>query len=133
MSMRKELAEYLQTVIDATPGLEKVRVVPSVRNVGTISQPLLIVKTDAYERLAAAPFTKRQGNFTLTLVSKHQDIDEAEDELDALLEVLLPALLTASLGWTDATQVGYGESNLAYDIRVTSILTPVPPAEPEGD
>ena len=123
MSARTVLAEYLQAVIDGNPELESIKLVPSVRDVGTLSKPTLIIKTDSYSKIPVAP-RSRQGNFTLTLVSPHQNIDAAEDELDELLESLLPALFTSGLLWEDATQVGYGDSNLAYDIRITSILTP---------
>lgn len=122
MSVRTEVIAYLTTVLAATTGLESVKLVPSVRDVGTLSKPTLIVKTDSFVKIDVAP-RSRQGNFTLTLVSPHVDIDEAEDELDELLELLIPALLTAGILWTDATQVGYGDTYLAYDIRISSILT----------
>jgi hypothetical protein len=93
-----------------------------VRDLGELSQPTLIVKTDSYEKLAAAPIRKRLGNFTITLVSNHDDIDRAETQLDDLLEALLPALFTAGLSWQEATQVEYS-GNLAFDIRITSIVT----------
>ena len=130
MSMRRALAAYLEQVRDATPGLERVKVVESVRALGTLSQTTLIVKTDSYTPEPVAPLSKRRGNFTLTLVSRHQDIDDAEDDLDDTLEVLLPALLTHAVIWTEATQVGFGDSNLAYDIKVTSVLIPDAP-DPE--
>jgi hypothetical protein len=122
MSLRTELCDYLETVCANTAGLEKVRVVRVVRDLGELSQPTLIVKTDSYEKLAAAPIRKRLGNFTITLVSNHDDIDRAETQLDDLLEALLPALFTAGLSWQEATQVEYS-GNLAFDIRITSIVT----------
>lgn len=123
VSIRSATVAYLTALVAATPGLQKVRVVPSPRDIGEISTPVLIVKVESLEKIPAAP-KKLQANFIATLVSAHRDIDRAEDELDDLVELIAPALLTAGLVWQDATQVGYGDSNLAYDIRFTSILTP---------
>lgn len=123
MSIRTELCDYLEAVLAATTGLQDVKLVRSVRELGQIASATLVVKTDQFTPLAAAPTTKRQGTFTATLISPHQDIDRAEDDLDDRLELLLPALFTSGLIYTEATQVGYGESNLAYDIRIQSILT----------
>jgi hypothetical protein len=123
MSIRTDLCDYLAGILAATTGLTDIKLVRSVRELGEIAGPVLIVKTDSFEKLAAAPLQKRQGNFTATLISPHQDIDRAEDDLDDRLEILLPTLLTHAVLWVDATQVGYGERNLAYDIRLTSILT----------
>lgn len=121
MSVRTDLVERLRLIVAATPGLERVRVVPSVREVGELSAPVLIVKTNALTKLPASPRSHFNGNFTLTLVSEHKDIDRAEDDLEALLEVLLPTLFTYSMSWESADQVGYGGSNLAYDITANSI------------
>lgn len=126
MSIRSDLAAYLATVIAGNPELDAIKLVPSVRDVGALSKPTLIIKTDSFEKIAVAP-RSRQGNFTLTLVSPHANIDSAEDQLDELLEPLLPALFTAGILWTEATQVAYGEPErtyLAYDIRISSILSP---------
>ena len=121
MSLRTDLAAYLQDVCQATTGLEDVRVVASVRDVGALSKPLLVVKTNALEKLPQAPRSQYVGSFTLTLVSPHQDIDAAEDDLEARLELLLPALFTFGLNWESATQAAFTESLLCYDIAVTSI------------
>lgn len=122
MSMRKDLAAYLEQLVAEIEPLKDIKVVDSTRALGEITRTTLVVKTDRYEKLPEAP-QKRQGRFILTLISKHQDIDRAEDDLDDRLEVLLPALTTSGLIWTSAAQVGYGDSNLAYDITITSILT----------
>lgn len=123
MSIRTALGDYLDGVLAGTPGLDDIKLVRSVRELGTISVPTLVLKTDTFSPIVAAP-RKSQGTFTATLISPHQNIDRAEDDLDERLELLFPALLGAGLAWVDATQVGYGDSNLAYDIRITSILTP---------
>lgn len=123
MSLRSDLADYLSTVTVGTEGLEDVKVVRSVRALGEINRPTLVLKTDSYEKLPAAPLLKRLGHFTATLISPRRDIDEAEDQLDELLELFLPALFTFGLSWDSATQVGYGDSLLAFDITIRTILT----------
>jgi hypothetical protein len=121
MSLRTDLVAYLQEICTATTGLEDVRVEASVRDVGALSKPLLVVKTNALEKLPQAPRSQYVGTFTLTLVSPHQDIDAAEDDLEARLELLLPTLFTYGLNWESATQAAFTESLLCYDIAVTSI------------
>lgn len=122
MSLRSDLADYLATVVAGTEGMEDVRVVRSVRALGEINRPTIILKTDSYEKLPEAPLKKRVGLFTATLVSSHQDIDKAEDQLDDLLELFLPALFTFGLSWQSATQVAYDETRLAFDIIIRTIL-----------
>lgn len=131
MSMKSVLVEYLADVVLAEPALADIRVVGSVRELGELGKrPVLVVKTNGFEKLPAAPQTKRMGHFTATLVSPHRDIDRGEDDLDARLEVLLPLLLTAGLNWTEATQTVWGKdaegnpAHLCYDITLDSILTP---------
>lgn len=121
MSLRTDLAAYLTELLAVTPGLDDVKVVPSVRPLGELDQPVLIVKTDTYQKTPAAPLSNLTGGFTLTLISPHRDIDRAEDDLEDRLTLLAPLLFTAGISWQDATQVGYGDTYLGFDIRVTSI------------
>lgn len=122
MSARTALIEYLTTLVAATPELEDVRVIPTIRYVGEISKPILIVKTNSFSKIAAAPRAGLLGSFTLTLVSPHQDLERAEDDLEARLEVLLPALFTWGLLWESADQAQYDENRICYDITTTSVL-----------
>lgn len=122
MSLRADLVEYLTTILPTIEGLEKVRVIGSVRNVGEgTNTPMLIVKTNGLRKLPQAPRTHMTGEFSLTLVSPHVDIDAAEDQLDGLLELLLPALFTWGMSWESADQVDWDESRIAYDITINSI------------
>ena len=121
MSTRDTLIQYLETVLPATEGLEGIKLVKSIRANDVLSQPILVVKTVSFVKLAEAPIGNMMGEFLLTLVSPHNDIERAEDELDDLLEVLLPALFNSHLVWTSATQVSL-EGRLAYDIAVSNIL-----------
>jgi hypothetical protein len=122
MSARLELVEYLKALMLGTEGLEDVRVIPSVRAVDSLSKPVLIVKTNTYERVPEQPRLIR-GNFTLTLVSPHVNIDRAEADLEDMLELLLPALYTAQLLFGEATQVGYDDTHIGYDITLMSLLS----------
>jgi len=122
MSARTALVEYLTTLVASKPELEDIRVIPTIRYVGEISTPILIVKTNSLSKIAAAPRSGLLGSFTLTLVSPHQDIDRAEDDLEARLEVLLPSLFTWGLLWETADQAQYDENRICYDIQTTSVL-----------
>jgi hypothetical protein len=123
MSSRDSLIEALEPILSGTAGLESVRLVKSVRNIGALSQPNLIVKTDSFEINSAAPRSSAVGQFTLVLVSPHSDLDKAEDQLDDLLAILLPTLLTHSMSWSKADQTQFDDSHLSYDIAVTALLT----------
>lgn len=121
MSLRTDLVQYLTETLAATDGLDDIKVVGSVRQIGQLDGPVLIVKTDTYAKVAAAPIRNLGAEFTLVLVSPHQDLDRAEDDLEARLELLVPFLFNHGMSWQDATQTAYGEQNLAFDIRITSI------------
>lgn len=122
MSLRTDLIEYLAVLIADEPGLEQIHLVGSARSVDAPSRPNLIVKTNGFRKLPQAPQRNLTGEFLLTLVSKHTDVDLAENELEGLLEVLLPKLFTWGLSWETADQVGWQDSLIAYDITVNSIF-----------
>lgn len=124
MSIRTDLVERLKLICSTTEGLESIRVIESVRNVGEgTNTPMLIVKTNGLRKLPQAPRASLTGEFGLTLVSPHVDIDKAEDQLEAILEVLLPTLFTFSMSWESADQVAWDDARIAYDITITSIYT----------
>ena len=122
MSTRDSLITYLTTLLGATEGLEDVRLVKSVRATDVLSKPVLIVKTVSFQKLPAAPIGNMLGEFLLTLVSPHDDVELAEDQLDDLLEIILPTLFNNHLVWTSAAQVSYDAKHIAYDIAVSNIL-----------
>lgn len=124
MSNRDELIDYLKLQISTVPALDDIQVVKSVRSVDALNKVTLVVKTQQYEKLPQAPKSAiLNGTFLLTLVSPLVDLDKAEDQLDDILEALLPLLFRATLNWTQASQVGFGDQYLAYDITLTSILS----------
>jgi hypothetical protein len=122
MSARTALIEYLTTLVASEPALEDIRIIKSVRFVGEISTPILIVKTNSLSKIPAAPRSGFLGDFTLTLVSPHKDLDRAEDDLEGRLEVLLPSLFTWGLLWESADQAQYDADRICYDIHTTSVL-----------
>lgn len=123
MSMRDALIAHLEATLAATPGLEDVKVVKSARGVDRLNKPTLQVVTRGYDKLPAAPLKKRSGRFLATLISPLTTLDDAETQLDDLLDLLLPALLTSGLSWQTADLTDWSDQLLAYDIEITSILT----------
>ena len=123
MSLRSDLIAYLEALLPTVVGLEDVRIIPTVRAVDEIKSPILIVKTNTREPLPQAPRRSVLGDFTLTIVSPHTDIERAEDDLEARLELLEPSLTTWGMIWKSSTQVQYDEQRIAYDISITSIFT----------
>lgn len=123
MSTRASLIAQLQPILTTTPGLDKIKLIESVRATDQLStRPILIVKTDSLEKIPEAPRSVL-GNFTLVLVSPRVNVDKAEEELDDLLEILLPALRSQFIMWQRATQTSYDDQHIAYDITVTNILS----------
>lgn len=122
MSSRASLIAQLEPILE-TEGLEDIKLIRSVRATDQLGrQPILIVKTDSLEKIPEAPRSVL-GNSTLILVSPHVDVDKAEDQLDDLLEILLPALISKYIMWQRATQTKYDDQHIAYDITVTNILS----------
>jgi hypothetical protein len=122
MSARTALIEYLEVLVAGVPALEDIRIIKSIRFVGEIATPILVVKTNSLAKIPAAPRAGFLGSFTLTLVSPHKDLDKAEDDLEGRLEVLLPSLFTWGLLWESADQAQYDEDRICYDIHTTSVL-----------
>ena len=123
MSQRDVLIEYLELVLAGTPGLEDVQVVRSGRATDRLNKPTIQVKTRGYDKLPQAPIKKRTGRFLASLISPLTDLDEAETQLDNLLELLLPALFKSGLMWQTADLTAWSDSQLAYDIELQTILS----------
>lgn len=123
MSTRHSIIARLHDLIAATPALADVRIIPTIRATDRLSKPSLIVRTNTIEKLLEAPIKQVMGTFTLVLVSPHTDLEKAEDQLDDLLDALLPALFDSKIKWTLATQTQYDDEHLAYDITIQTILS----------
>lgn len=123
MSTRQSLIDYLAPKLEAVEGLERVKFVPTIRATDALSsQPILILKTNAIVPLPSAP-RHYAGEFTLVLVSNLTDPEAAEDQLDGLLELLMPALFDNAVMWTRAEQTAYDDTHLSYDITLNTILS----------
>jgi hypothetical protein len=122
-SSRDSLIAALEVILADVAGLEDVRLVKSSRDLGVLSKPTIIVARGTYEVNAAAPRSSAIGQFTLVLVSPHTDVDKSEEQLDDLLEILLPALLTATTSWSSAEPTVFDDTHDSYDIAVTALLS----------
>jgi hypothetical protein len=122
MSARTALIEYLESVVASDVTLQDIRVVPTVRDVGELSKPVLIIKTNSLSKIPQAPRAGFLGNFTATLVSPFKDLERAEDDLEDRLEVLLPLLFSWGLVWSSADQARFDEDRICYDIHIQSVL-----------
>jgi hypothetical protein len=122
-SSRDSLIAALEVILADVAGLEDVRLVKSSRDLGVLSKPTIIVARGTYEVNAAAPRLSAIGQFTLALVSPHTDVDKSEEQLDDLLELLLPALLTSTTSWTSAEPTVFDDTHNSYDIAVTALLS----------
>lgn len=123
MSARTVVLDTLETIIANVPELADVRLVRAPREVGELgSTPIIVVKTGEYARTPEAPLRNVTWSGTATLVSPHRDVDKAEDDLEARLEVITPRLTTAALKWLNAELVNYDDQHLALDIHLTAIF-----------
>lgn len=121
MSARKQLAAALKTALPKTILVHDVEEMPDA-----LSKPTLVVRFHAY-----TPAPNAQGSmfaeFVVTLASQHKDRSRAEDHLDDLLAMVLPALRgMPAATWSSARKALMG-SYLAFDIDV-SLPVDVDPA-----
>lgn len=121
MSIRADVAQLIRTALAGGP-LADIKIVTSEREIGRIDRAAVLVKQQSIARLPAAPLSHRNVGLIATVISAHQDLDRAEDDLDVIVPDILDALDNqATLTWRGATKVGWGESNLAYDITLEVI------------
>jgi hypothetical protein len=123
MTARADVIAAFETIVADDPGLAEIDIIRSARNVGEPGKRVrLIFKTDRYAPTAAAPRRNVTWTGTATLVSPHRDQDKAEDQLETLLDTLIPYLSGSLWMWESADLVGYGEQLLALDIRLSAIF-----------
>lgn len=121
MSIRTDVAQLIREALADGP-LADIKIVTSERDIGKIGRAAIIVKQQSIGRLPAAPLSHRNVGVIVTVISAHQDLDRAEDDLDVIVPDVLNALDNqAILTWSGAAKVGWGESNLAYDITLEVI------------
>lgn len=122
MSARSIVIDTLETIKALEPALADVQISAAARDIGELDRPYLIVRTGEYAPTPQAPMRNITWSGTVTLVSPHRDQIKAEDQLEALLEVLGPHLLNYQMLWSSAPLTNYDEQHIALDINVTSIF-----------
>jgi hypothetical protein len=114
MSVRKEVEALLKDAWKNDPVLSAFRVIATERALDDIKEPTALLRIDSVTRLPEAPLSQRTVNIRLTLISPHQDVDLAADELDEAVDAALD-YLDKSFSHDEATTVNYG-NRLAFDI-----------------
>lgn len=90
----------------------------------TISKTTVILKHSRIEKLDAAPIGHLRHTVTLTVADPRTDVDAAEDGLDAAVTELITALdAHNNISWSTAEKVLLTDSNLAWDITLTTITS----------
>jgi len=122
MSVRKEYEQVLKTDWAAIPALAGVRVIATERGLDTLSQPTFLIRARSIGKTPEAPNSHRNVGFLGTLISPHQDLDRAQDQLDELVEAILDYFDPRALH-DDAVSVGYDDTHMAYDIPLTILAS----------
>lgn len=122
MSVRHEVAALLEADWANIPTLASLRVIATERRLDEISTSTALIRSRTIGRAPAAPNSHRHVGLLLTLVSKHTDLDRAQDELDELVEAALDYLDT-HCQHEDATTAGWNDNRLAYDIPLTILAS----------
>ncbi|WP_336625583.1 MULTISPECIES: hypothetical protein [unclassified Microbacterium] len=122
MSIRADLATTLRNAWRTHPVLKSLRVVSTERNVGTITEPTLLIRQKSIGKAPAAPNSHWAVGMLLTVITRHTDPEKGAAELDTLVPAVL-AYLDRTFMHEDADAVAYGTERLAYDIP-TTVLAP---------
>lgn len=116
MSVRDDVADLAVAALAAAD--IEVNVVRSLRDPGILQIPILVIDQQTVGRFAPAPLEHSTVGMILHLVSRHVDMDDAEDELDELLPLVLDAFdQQGQIAWVTATKVPYAGKYTAYDIE----------------
>lgn len=117
MSVRKQVAAKFAADWKTIPALAGLRVVATEADLGAIHVDTALIRQKSIGRAPAAPQGAQTVRLLLTLVSAHEDLDRAADDLDGYVEAALDYLPKAFLHG-DADAVAYSD-RLAYDIPLT--------------
>lgn len=121
MTIRSDVATLITEALAGGPR-EDTKVVTSERELGQLDRSAVLVRGATLARTPGAPLSHRNVGLTVTIVSAHQDLDYAEDDLDELVPDILDALDHQSiLTWTGARKVAYDDTHLAYDVDIDVI------------
>lgn len=92
MTVGTKLADHLRTAWEEDEVLSTFRVIATERALDVIEEPTFLLRLQGVSRLQAAPLTKRRYEFTANIISPRLDLDEAIEELEEWIELLLPDL-----------------------------------------
>lgn len=113
-SLREWLADKL------SEQLPEWRFVPHMGALDTPSRTTVVIGQSGIKPLDAAPRDWLLFEYTLTLITRHEDIPKAEDALDAAALELIAALRhIPGIDFQDARPVSWGD-RLAYDLKITA-------------
>ncbi|MFI8633996.1 hypothetical protein ACIGEP_15535 [Microbacterium sp. NPDC077663] len=115
----KALEAQFKTDFEAIPSLAKVKVIATEKVIDAPRTPTLLIRQTSIGRCPTAPLSHRNVGIIATLISPHEDMDRAGEQLADLVADLLDYLDTR-FAHDDATQVGYND-RLAYDLPLTVI------------
>lgn len=119
MTVRHEFGDRLIADWAEIPELSDVLVKVTEREIDDIRQPVALIRQKGVSRTPEAPLSHRNYRLLLTLISPYTDADEAQDQLDTILNAALD-YLDVTFQHEDAEAVGYN-TKLAYDIPVIAI------------
>lgn len=119
MSVARDIAARAELDWAGHPTLSEVRIVASEKVIDTPRVPTVILRQTSIGRCPELPLSHRNVGVLLTIVSPHQDMDKAGEQLFSLVDAILD-YLDRLYAHEDATQVAYLD-RLAYDIPLTAI------------
>lgn len=129
MSARSGLLDALQNIFAEMPAPNAPRLIRGPRATDAPgSQPFIVATTLTYAPLPEAPMSKVRWTGTLTIVSKHVDLIRAEDQLEALYEVIFQIPRSGRFNIGEASLKAYAvnedgsPAQLALEVQVTSIF-----------
>lgn len=131
MSARTLFLDSITGQFTAIPANKRPRIIRSPRPLDLIQKrPIAQAVTRTYQPVPEAPLSSIQWEGTLTLVSGSQDMDTAEDELEALYEAVFLVTRSGRYRLGTASLAGYGQNSdgspkyLSLDIEVMSVMKP---------
>lgn len=117
-TVRKSTEAKLKADWADIPALAGVRVIATERALDDVTQPTALLRVKSTARSRELPNSHRDVGLLLTLISQHEDEDNAQDELDTLTDAALD-YLDPAFKHGDAVNVSYGATRLAVDIPLT--------------
>ena len=115
MTIRDDLSTALKAVLPSAW-----KIIPYQRNLDALDSLTVILKQSTIQDAPDAPQGKYQVSYTVTIASPKQSVQNAEDDLDDAVFVLLDAI--KGIPWvkcTKAQKVVVDDQYLGYDLDCT--------------